>query len=242
MLALIVSAAMSGLLHSCAPNVGSKTMAGIVQYESGWKQFAIGDNDTHRAYYPDSQPEATAVVTSLLRLGHNLDAGLGQVNSANWDSYGLSSTTVFDPCSNLRVASRILSENYATSVRNNWLGHTIASDRDAYLQQQYALIHALSAYNSGKFWASMDYAGNVYSLARSVTSEEPTAFPGAIPPPGTPLMTFDPIPRPASGTHAIRLASTSSTTSYGPRVRFRPSWASSQPIHLPHRHLAAPHI
>jgi type IV secretion system protein VirB1 len=242
-LGLTLTASMASLLHTCAPSIGTKTMAGILQYESGWHQYAIGDNDTHHAYYPTSAEQAVSVATDLLKLGHNLDAGIGQVNSDNWGPYGLSIRTVFKPCANVRVASQILYGDYASAMRENWIGHTIATTNDAYLQQQYALIHALSSYNSGKFWASMSYAGNVYTIARNVIDEEPAGFSGAIPPPGTPLMGLAPIHHPASGHHAVRLASLyTATEQSGPSVAFRPAWRTTIPAvtTMKRKHIAAP--
>jgi hypothetical protein len=216
-------------------------MAGIVQYESGWHPYAIGDNDTRRAYYPTTAADATAVARQLLNLGHNLDAGLGQVNSDNWRAYGLDVTTVFSGCPNVRVASQILSGDYASAMSTNWIGRRIASNNDAYLQQQYALIHALSDYNSGKFWASMHYATDVYSLASHVVIDEPAAFPGAIPPPGTPLMSFLAPARASSGHHVVRLSTLTDGTHA--RVAFRPAWSATPPVAtLHHKHIAAPHF
>ena len=235
LLALTLSATMASLLRACAPAVGIKTMAGIVQYESGWHPYAIGDNDTHRAYYPPSAEQAVVVATDLLRLGHNLDAGLGQVNSSNWAPYGIDVRSVFEPCTNVRVASRILSGTYGSAIRTNWIGRAIATNDDAYRQQQYALIHALSSYNSGRFWASMTYASNVYAIAREVvdSDREGLAAPrslecesAAVPPPR--------VARVAAKRAVARPS--------GSRGVFKPAWPTGEPAvaRLARRHIAAP--
>ena len=199
LLGIVLTAAMSGLLSHCAPSVGTKTMAGIIQYESGWNRFAIGDNDAHHSYFPKTLQDASAIASSLLRQGHNIDAGYGQVNSENWKIYGLDAVSVFDPCSNVRVGAAIISADYASASRYNWVGRKIVTRNDRYYQEQYALIHALSSYNSGGFWASMNYAGNVYQTAMNVHYQntiDPTGFTkpsDALPPAGTPFsQAFEP--------------------------------------------------
>lgn len=165
MLGVIMSMAMSGLLSSCAPNIGSRTMTAIVQYESGWKPWSIGDNTARKSYSYRTRLEAENQAAELLKMGHDIDAGLAQVNSTNFSAYGLNIGNVFDPCINIHIGASILAHAYTGALRKNWIGKTIQTNQDIYLQQQYALIHALSAYNSGGYWASMKYAGNVYKIA-----------------------------------------------------------------------------
>jgi len=163
-----MTVAMHALLSSCAPNIGDRTMAGIVAYESGWKPWSIGDNTTRRSYSFNTEREAEIQARYLLNIGHDIDTGLAQINSSNFALYRVTPETVFSPCTNIKVGASILSNNYARAVRSNWIGKNIITQDDLYHQEQYALVHALSAYNSGGFWASMQYAGNVYEIALSV--------------------------------------------------------------------------
>lgn len=192
--AIVLTPIMSALLAQCAPNVGPKTMGGIIQYESAWHRFAIGDNDARRSYFPTTLEDARAIADRLIGEGHNLDAGYAQINSANWRIYGLNTISVFDPCTNVRVGAAIIATNYVDASKYNWVGHPLRSANDRYYQEQYALIHALSKYNSGGFWASMTYAGTVYQTALDVHLErsiDPTGFVRGTtnepPPPGTPF-------------------------------------------------------
>ncbi len=66
----------------------------------------------------------------------SVDLGLGQVNSGNLASLGLSVADALDPCKNLAAAAKILSAGYIT-----------ASQTQADPQQ--ALRTALSRYNTG---------------------------------------------------------------------------------------------
>ena len=189
LLGIVMTAAMSGLLSACAPNVGQRTMAGVISYESGWKPWSVGDNTAKRSYVYGNQAQAISKARELLDLGHDIDTGLAQINSSNFRGYGLTPENVFDPCTNVKIGADILAGAYRGAYRRNWIGRPIRNTSDLYMQQQYALVHALSAYNSGGYWASMKYAGNVYDIAlgvregfsrveepqvRSVVASEPT--------------------------------------------------------------------
>jgi type IV secretion system protein VirB1 len=133
-------------------------MAAIVAVESGWRPYAIDDDDAHRSYYPGTRAEAIAIARSLERAGHNFDVGLAQVNSANFAAYGLSTEAAFDPCANLRAGSRILVDAFRQA--QSWLGGTPAAN------EQRILLHALSIYNSGSPVQALEYARRVVSAAR----------------------------------------------------------------------------
>jgi type IV secretion system protein VirB1 len=152
---MMLTVAAAAFLLSCAPNVSAETMAGLVEHESGWHQYAIGDNTARRSYFPTTYWDAVELARSLRSEGHNVDAGLAQINDSNWRGYGLDEYTVFDPCRNVRVGGTILGRAYASAV------HSFSSPQDA-------LVHALSAYNSGGFYASLGYANAVIEDARNV--------------------------------------------------------------------------
>jgi len=56
--------------------------------------------------------KAIAYVNDLDRQGKNYSAGLMQINSKNFTSYGVNNETVFDLCSNIKAGAKILTENY----------------------------------------------------------------------------------------------------------------------------------
>jgi type IV secretion system protein VirB1 len=153
---MLLTAAATAFLLACSPAVATQTMAGLIQRESSWSEYAIGDNTARRSYFPTNYYEAVSIVVRLRAEGHSLDVGLAQINSeANWASYGLTPYNVFDPCRNVSVGASILSNNYRDALR-------------IYAPGDDALAHALSAYNSGQFTASMGYAAGVMDNARSV--------------------------------------------------------------------------
>src|SRR3546814_8363245 len=56
--------------------------------------------------------DAIATAKGLMRRGASFDAGLMQINSANFARLGLTPETVFDPCTNLRAGAHVLTDNY----------------------------------------------------------------------------------------------------------------------------------
>ncbi len=165
MIAAIVSATLAALLARCATGVGPTTMRAIVSYESGARPFAIGDNTSRRSYVPRDRSSAIAIASSLLRAGHDIDVGYAQVNVRNFDAYGLDVARALDPCTNVAVGSHILRAAYARAARRFGPG-------------QEALAHALSAYNTGGFYAGAAYARDVYATAARlrVARRDPVAF------------------------------------------------------------------
>ncbi|MFY9779857.1 MAG: lytic transglycosylase domain-containing protein [Candidatus Baltobacteraceae bacterium] len=152
---MLIPITLAGLLTSCAPHVGPVTMGAIVAYESGARPYAIGDNTAQRSFFPTSRANAEELASQLLGEGHNIDVGYAQVNSVNFAPFGLTVHAAFEPCTNITVGSSILRRAYAGAVRRYGPG-------------QVALFHALSAYNTGGYWAGQGYARGVYATARTL--------------------------------------------------------------------------
>lgn len=85
--------------------------------ESRLQTTALRDNSTGRSYVPRSAAEAVALVTALHAQGHSLDAGIMQVNDANWPRLGLTAETVFDPHANVCAGMAVLAEGYTIERR-----------------------------------------------------------------------------------------------------------------------------
>jgi len=127
---------LAALIQQCAPQVGPTTMAAIVRTESGGYPWALNDNTLTLPRQPATKDEAVAMASTLIAAGHSVDLGLGQVNSRNLPTLGLTVAQALDPCTNLRASSSILQEGYrrATAVHG---------------EGQQALLAAISAYNTG---------------------------------------------------------------------------------------------
>ncbi len=151
---------MTATPYQCAPEVARPTLAAIVHVESGGNPLALHDNTTGSSYKPASLPEARALLESLLRLGHSVDAGLMQVNSSNFPRFGLTPASVFTPCVNINVGGDILRSAWSSAVH-------------AGLQGQNALWHAVQAYNSGNLHGAPAYANRVWAAAGHARSPVP---------------------------------------------------------------------
>jgi type IV secretion system protein VirB1 len=155
---MFVPQALLQLFLRCAPNVGAVTMSALVAYESGGNPYAVGDNTTRRSYAPAGRAAAEALAVRLLRAGHRIDVGYAQIDSDNFARLGLDPAVAFEPCVNVAAGARILTEAYAGAGRRFGPG-------------QAALVHALSAYNSGGYWSALPYAHGVYAQAAALRFE-----------------------------------------------------------------------
>ncbi len=130
---------IAALVVQCGVLTNANVIAAIVQVESGGNPHALAVNgDFELVREPRSREEAMAMARWLQERGYNFDAGLAQVNSANLARLGLDVVRVFDPCTNLQAASRVLEECYGRA-------------RDRFGEGEHAWSAALSCYNTGDF-------------------------------------------------------------------------------------------
>ncbi len=127
-------------------------MSAVVRVESGGDQLALHDNTSRRSFAPDGPEEAAAWANQLIALGHSVDVGLSQINSANLPGLRLSVEAAFEPCTNLRAGATILGGDYAAASQRFGPG-------------QRALRHALCAYNTGSFFAGQGYVNAILAAA-----------------------------------------------------------------------------
>ena len=137
------------LLQQCSPEVAPVTMAAIVQTESGGRPWTIHDNTTGQSLRFQNRTQAVAMARILIAHGHKLDMGIAQVDSENLGWLGLTARQVFNPCSNLKAAQRIL----------------VGAYRQAGANGTQSLAGAFEAYNSGRTWGDQGYAQGVFRNA-----------------------------------------------------------------------------
>lgn len=114
-------------------------LSAIVRAESRGSPNAINVNGAvELSREPRSPEDAAAIAHWLLEHGYNFDAGLGQVNSANFARLGIDAKSAFDPCTNLRAAHQVLSECYGRAALVVGAGER-------------AIDAALSCYNTGTY-------------------------------------------------------------------------------------------
>lgn len=126
---MLSAAAVFGLAIQCAVTVHPDTTLDIVKNETSNRPLAIGIVG-RKSVYPRSIDEAMAVIKKLKAEGANYSVGLTQINHSNFSRYGVTEREMLDPCKNLSVYEKILSDCY---VRGK------------------TLVRALSCYYSGNF-------------------------------------------------------------------------------------------
>jgi type IV secretion system protein VirB1 len=180
-MAISLAAALA-LAAQCAPTVAPETLLSVVQVESRFEPLAIGVNGAPRVVVaPTSVDDAVAKAGALIAAGRNIDLGLAQINSKNLSWLGLSLVEVFEPCTNLRAAARVLQDGYGRSDA-------------ARVGEQAALKTALSYYNTGdpaRGFAN-GYVGKVTTAAGRIVPAINGASPApplADPPPAPPEIT-----------------------------------------------------
>lgn len=184
---MIVPYALWALIATCAPSVHPQTMAAVVSVESSGDPWAIGDNDAHRSYHPPTYGAAVSIAYTLLAQGHNLDLGLGQVNSIHLREYGTTPESLLQPCANLRVASDILYKDWRNAESR--FGAT-----------RLALDRAIGAYNTGSLFAGEQYRSRVVDAASTLVFQPSPYYPRARPDATRVADRSDKQARPASGT------------------------------------------
>jgi type IV secretion system protein VirB1 len=144
---------------ACSPLVDPSTTLRVIAVESAGHVYAIHDNTDGKSYDGANEAHAVRFAAILIRAGHRLDLGLMQINYEAWlrpTQFSLKSA--FDPCTNIRLGTTILSANYARALRHS-------------PTESAALWRALSAYNSGSESRSLGYAQQVLA-PRSAHSEQ----------------------------------------------------------------------
>lgn len=146
----------------CAPEIHPTTLSTLVQHESAGNPYAIGVNGNYvLKRQPKTKAEAIKKAKWLQAHGYNFDAGLGQINIRNAKHMGLTIPQLFEPCENLRAASKILTACY-----------TRASSR--YNDEQKAVRAALSCYNTGNLSSGLTngYVKKVIKKVPAITEED----------------------------------------------------------------------
>ena len=141
------------LAGTCGAGVDPVTTAAIVKLESGYQPLVIRDNTLRLTIRPSSREAAGATVRELVRRGDKLAIGLMQVTTPWTERLHLEASRLLDACTNVRVGTWILKENYRACRQR----------RDP----KAALECALSAYWSGDGRLGGAYVNAIYATARS---------------------------------------------------------------------------
>jgi type IV secretion system protein VirB1 len=132
---------MIDLILACAPNVAPSTIQAIIKVESAGNPLAININTKNGVGLRPTikittAQHAIAVTYAAMQLGHTVDLGYMQVNTANLKWLGYTVEDMFDPCKNITAGARVLEAAYAQMLPRH-------------RNEQAALAAALSIYNTG---------------------------------------------------------------------------------------------
>ena len=119
----------------CAPEVSEDTLRALVRTESSFNPYAIGIVGGG-SRQPKAFHEAMAIIAQLELEGKNYSVGLAQINKKNFSKLGINASGALDACTNLKAASKILSDCYQRAQNRSGSN---------------SLHDALSCYYSGNF-------------------------------------------------------------------------------------------
>jgi len=167
--------AVAALARACAPEIATEAIVPLVVTESGGDPLRINVNKGPRVR-AGSIAEGAAIVRRYMAAGYTVDVGLAQINSANFARLGVTVEQVFEPCTNLKLASTMLQRGYDMASR--------------YYTGLDAISATYSLYNTGTLTRGLrnGYVGRVWTAAANLGSvQAPPAMPvmvaGATPPP-----------------------------------------------------------
>lgn len=149
--------AIVALAQQCAPEIATEAMVPLVITESGGDALQINVNKGPRVR-AGTVAEGAAIVRRYMAAGYTVDVGLAQINSANFARLGANVEEVFEPCTNLRLASTVLQRGYGMATR--------------YYTGLDAISATYSLYNTGTLTRGFrnGYVGRVWSAATSLGS------------------------------------------------------------------------
>lgn len=172
----------------CAASIHPSTALDVARVESGFNPYAIaeiipkaarslGDNNVI-SHQPASRDKAEHIIRRLMAQGRRYSVGLMQITSTNFHHYGVTASDLLDPCTNLLVFERILSDCY---------------------QRGGSLKRALSCYYSGNFRTGLQpeaaFSGTSYVQRMGYVSASPRyAVPGTREDKSTTLTPLEAIP------------------------------------------------
>lgn len=137
---MISTTTFIALAMQCAATVHPDTAMDVVRVESGLNPYAIAeiipkeqrikDGKSVITHLPNNKKDALSIVRNIELKKRRYSVGLMQITSANFDKFNVDAEKLFNPCTNLTVFEKILTDCYTR-------GKT--------------LKNALSCYYSGNF-------------------------------------------------------------------------------------------
>lgn len=106
----------------CAASIHPSTALDVARVESGFNPYAIAEiipkarktsgGNSVISHLPASRAEAERIIRRLAVQDRRYSVGLMQITSTNFHHYGVTAAALLDPCKNLSIFERILSDCY----------------------------------------------------------------------------------------------------------------------------------
>lgn len=119
---MLSSTAFLAAAMQCATSIHPDTVFDVAKVESSFNPFAIAEiiSKNERtagsphiiSYMPASRLKAMDIVRRAADKGRHYSVGLMQITSTNFKRYGVTARELLDPCINLSVFERILTDCY----------------------------------------------------------------------------------------------------------------------------------
>lgn len=113
---MLSTTAFLTLSMQCAASVHPSTALDVARVESGLNPYAIAEilpgGKGVTSHFPASKDEAVSITRQLTAEGRRYSVGLMQITSTNFRHYGVPARDLLDPCTNLSVFERILTDCY----------------------------------------------------------------------------------------------------------------------------------
>jgi type IV secretion system protein VirB1 len=109
---MLSAAVLLALAMQCAPTIHPDTSQDVARVESGFNPWAIGVVGQKKGIFPHDLNDAIAHVNQLKAKGKNYSVGLMQINQSNFSRYRVTPEQLFNPCTNLTVFEKIMTDCY----------------------------------------------------------------------------------------------------------------------------------
>ncbi|EFW11107.1 putative TriA protein, partial [Serratia symbiotica str. Tucson] len=109
---MLSTTALLALAMQCAPSVHPDTALAVARVESGLNPYAIGIVGVKKGLFPESKNQAITHVNQLKTQGKRYSLGLMQITSTNFKTYHVNDEQLFDPCTNLAIFEKIMTDCY----------------------------------------------------------------------------------------------------------------------------------
>ena len=105
--------ALTALIAQCGPGQATAPLVAIVREASGFEPLVLSTIQSGRplSIQAFSKDEAVALAMEMRVAGQRARLGLAGLDSRAVERLGISVADVFEPCTNLRVAARLLKED-----------------------------------------------------------------------------------------------------------------------------------